>query len=357
MKKTKSLIGILLLISLIGVLFTGCGDKDNSGTTSPDPDTPGTEADADKDADDDFKLVLKLSHVFTQEEQLTKTLDEIADRILEKTDGAIEIQTFPGSQLAVYKDGLEQVVRGADFISVEDPSYLADYVPDFKALVGPMLYTEMDQYLQMIETDLVKDMIEKAEEKGIKILNLNFLEGFRNLNTNKVIEKPEDLKGMKIRVPMSQLFIDTINAMGATASSIGFSETISGVQQGVVDGLEGTEESFITNNLEEIVKNVAYTKHFLGTVGAYISIDVWNTIPEKYQVIIQEEITKGADEMIASVKSSQDEITKELESKGVKFNDVDSQAFKDATAGVYDSMEGITPGIYEKLIEELEKMN
>ena len=345
MKKNKSLIGILLVIAVIGVLFTGCGGKD----------TPAPDADAG--SDDDFKIVLKLSHVFTQEEQLTKTLDDIADKIKERTDGAIDIQTFPGGQLATYKDGLEQVVRGADFISVEDPSYLGDYVPDFKALVGPMLYTEMDQYSKMIETDLVKDMIAKAEDKGIKILNLNFMEGFRNLNTNKVINKPEDLKGMKIRVPMSQLFIDTINAMGATASSISFSETISGVQQGVVDGLEGTEESFVTNNLEEIVENVAYTKHFLGTVGAYISIDVWNTIPEKYQVIIQEEVTKGADEMIAQVKSSQDEITKDLESKGVSFNDVDSQAFKDATAGVYDSMEGITPGIYDKLIEELDKMN
>ena len=342
MKKNKSLIGILLLIIIMGVLVTGCGAKDTTGSGNG--------------SDDDFKLVLKLSHVFAPEQQLTKTLEGIAKNILDKTDGAIEIQTFGGGQLATYKDGLEQVVRGADFISAEDPSYLGDYVPDFNALVGPMLYTEMDQYSKMIETDLIKDLIAKAEEKGIKILALDFMGGFRNLNTNKVIEKPEDLKGMKIRVPGSQLFIDTMNAMGANAQSLPFSETISGVQSGVVDGLEGTEESFVMNNLEEIVENVSLTKHFLGTVGAYISIDVWNKIPEKYQTIIQEEFTKGANEMNEIAKASEKEFIEELKAKGIKFNEVDSQAFKDATAIVFDKMEGVTPGIYDKLIEELNKM-
>lgn len=343
MKKNKSLLAILLLITVLGVFLTGCGAKEESETNGSVPA-------------DDFKLVLKLSHVFAPEQQLTKTLEGVAKNILDRTDGAIEIQTFGGGQLATYKDGLEQVVRGADFISAEDPSYLGDYVPDFNALVGPMLYTEMDQYSKMIETDLIKDLIAKAEEKGIKVLALDFMGGFRNLNTNKVIEKPEDLKGMKIRVPGSQLFIDTMNAMGANAQSLPFAETISGVQSGVVDGLEGTEESFVMNSLEEIVENVSLTKHFLGTVGAYISIDVWNKIPENYQTIIQEEFTKGANEMNEIAKASEKEFIEELKGKGIKFNEVDSQAFKEATAEVFDKMVGVTPGIYDKLIEELNKM-
>lgn len=358
-KRFKGLSIILVLILVVSISLAACtpADDDSKSPDNVEDNNEVVDEGTDEEPEDDFHLVLKLSHVFAPEQQLTLTLDGIAERILERTDGAIEIQTFGGGQLATYKDGLEQVVRGADFISAEDPSYLGDYVPDFNALVGPMLYTSMDQYSQMIETELVKDMIAKAEEKGIKVLNLDFMGGFRNLNTNKVIEKPEDLKGMKIRVPMSELFIDTMNAMGATASSLPFSETISGVQQGVVDGLEGTEESFIMNNLEEIVENVAFTKHFLGTVGSYISIDVWNSIPEKYQVIIEEEIRIGADEMNAIAKASEEEMIKELEGKGIKFNEVDSKAFKEATAKVYDNMKGVSPGIYEKLMEELDKMD
>jgi len=129
----------------------------------------------------DYKLVLRLSHVFHPDEQLTKSMDWVAERILKRTNGAIEIQTFPQGQIAVYKDGMEQVVRGADFISVEDPSYVGDYVPDFIALVGPMLYNSYDEYVEMIKTDLVQDMIKRAEEKGIKILALEYVFGFRNV--------------------------------------------------------------------------------------------------------------------------------------------------------------------------------
>ena len=63
---------------------------------------------------------------------------------------------------------MEQVANGANFISVEDPSYLGDYVPDFKPLVGPMLYQSYDEYEKMIETPLVKDMVAKAEKKVLK---------------------------------------------------------------------------------------------------------------------------------------------------------------------------------------------
>ena len=111
-----------------------------------------------------------MSHVFAPNEQLTKSLTMVVDNIYKRTNGAIEIQQYPQGQLATYKDGVEQVVQGAKFISVEDPSYLGDYVADFNALVGPMLYNNFDQYEYMIQTDLVKGMIKEVEEKhGINI--------------------------------------------------------------------------------------------------------------------------------------------------------------------------------------------
>lgn len=352
MKKFKRL-GLLLSLCLVfAVLLVGCGDDkkepaNNSGTG---------QNEAGGEAADDYKLVLKLSHVFSPEEQLTKSMDLVAERILEKTDGAIEIQTFPQGQIATYKDGMEQVVRGADFISVEDPSYLGDYVPDFTALVGPMLYNTYEEYSEMIKTDLVADMVKKAEDKGIKILALDYIFGFRNVITDKVIETPDDLKGVKIRTPGSQLFIETLNAMGASATSLPWGETISAMQQGVVDGIEGSEFTNIGNKIYDIKKNVALTQHFLGTCGVYISTDVWDKIPEKYRDIIQEEFTNGAKEMIDINTKEHSDVVKELESYGVKFNEVDKAAFVEATKGVYETFPGLTPGIYDSLQEELSKI-
>ena len=304
----------------------------------------------------DYKLVLRLSHVFHPDEQLTKSMDWVAERILKRTNGAIEIQTFPQGQIAVYKDGMEQVVRGADFISVEDPSYVGDYVPDFIALVGPMLYNSYDEYVEIIKTDLVQDMIKRAEEKGIKILALEYVFGFRNVITNKVVKTPEDLKGVKLRTPGSQLFIKTLTAMGATVTPLPWAETLPGVQQGIVDGIEGSEFTNIGTKVYELLKNVARTQHFLGTCGVYISTQVWEKIPEEYRAIIAEEFAKGALEMVEIGKRDLGDVTAKLESYGVKFNEVDKKAFTEATKSIYETFPGLTPGIYDKLQAELEKI-
>ena len=308
-------------------------------------------------SEDDYKLVLRMSHVFAPNEQLTKSLEIVIKNIADRTDGAIEIQHYPQSQLAVYKDGVEQVARGADFISVEDPSYLGDYVADFNALVGPMLYKSFDEYEYMIQTDLVKGMLKELEDKHrIKVLALDYIFGFRNMKTNKVITTPADLKGMKIRTPGSQLFIDTINAMGATATPIGFAETLSAVQQGVVDGLEGTMDAYGSNGSSEVAKNMALTQHFLGTCGVYINVDVFNRIPEKYQTIIEEEFTAGAKHMIGEISNNYEATKARLEAQGNKFNEVDSAAFAKTVDVVYANMKGVTPGIYQILQNELAKM-
>ncbi len=298
-----------------------------------------------------------MSHVFAPNEQLTKSLDMVVKNISDRTNGAIEVQHYPQSQLAVYKDGVEQVARGADFISVEDPSYLGDYVPDFNALVGPMLYKTFDEYEYMIQTDLVKGMLKELEEEHrIKVLALDYIFGFRNMKTNKVITTPADLQGMKIRTPGSQLFIDTINAMGATATPLGFSETLSAVQQGVVDGLEGTMDAYGSNGSAEVAKNMALTQHFLGTCGVYINVDVFNAIPEEYQTIIEEEFTAGAKHMISEISNNYEATKAKLEAQGNKFNEVDSAAFAATVTSVYENMKGVTPGIYQILQDELAKM-
>lgn len=305
----------------------------------------------------DFKLVLKLSHVFSPAEQLTKSMDAVAESILEKTGGAIEIQTFPQAQLPAYKEGVEQVVRGADFISVEDPSFIGDYVPDFKALYAPMLYRSYDEYVELTKRDIVQDMMAEAEEQGIKILALDFIYGFRNVITSKVIKTPADLEGVKLRTPGSKSYIDTISAMGAIATPLPWGETLSAVQQGVVDGLEGSEFTNLgTKVYEGPTKNVANTRHILGTCGVYISTEVWASIPKEYQDIIQEEFTKGANDMVSLLKSQHGGVVKELESYGVMFNEVDGDAFRKALAPLYNEQEGMTPGIFESIFSELDSM-
>ena len=296
----------------------------------------------------DYKLTMRLSHVFGPTEQLAISIQEAADNIREKTGGAIDIQVFHSSQLPTYKDGLEQVASGANFISVEDPSYIADYVPDFNVLVGPMMTSSSDEYEYLINTDTVKEMVKKLEADNIKVLALDYFSGYRFMKTNKEIYTPDDLKGMKIRVPKSQLFVDTLNAMGANAVPIGWDETLSAVTQGVVDGLEGTMDDFLNDGSGEVASVGSLTNHFIGTCGVYFPLNVWETIPEEYQTIIQEEFTASAQRMIEKINSSYEETKAKLEATGHTFNEVDTEAFAAAVAPVYENMKGVTPGLYDE---------
>ena len=350
MKKISVLITLLVMTMVIG-LFSGCAKEEESAATETKTEV---KEETKEEVADDYSLVLKLSHVFSPEEQLTKSMDAAAKSIFEKTDGAIDIQTFPQGQIATYKDGVEQVLRGANFISVEDPSYIGDYVPEFTALVGPMLYNNYDEYVELVRTEMVEGWKQKAEDKGIKILALDFIFGFRNVITDKVVVTPEDLEGVKLRTPGSQLFIETLNAMGATATPLPWGETFSALEQGVVDGLEGSEFTNIGTKVYETgMKNVALTNHFLGTCGVYISDEVWAGIPEEYRVIIQEEFTAEAHHMVELLKSQHADVVAELESHGVEFNEVDKEAFTVATKDLYSTLPGLTIDIYDQIQAEL----
>ncbi len=200
-------------------------------------------------------------------------------------------------------------------------------------------------------------MIKRAEEKGIKILAPRVRFRFPpQRDHQQVVNTPEDLKGVKLRTPGSQLFIKTLTAMGATVTPLPWAETLPGVQQGIVDGIEGSEFTNIGTKVYELLKNVARTQHFLGTCGVYISTQVWEKIPEEYRTIVAEEFAKGALEMVEIGKRDLGTVTAKLESYGVKFNEVDKKAFVEATKSIYETFPGLTPGIYDKLQAELEKI-
>ena len=336
MKKFRvlSLLSVLAFI----MLFTACGGE--------------KKAAEEKKAE---PLEIKVSYIFKVNEPTHIAMKEATDAINQRLEGQVKFVLFPNGQLPVYKDGLQQVVRGADFIDVDDLSYIGDYVPEFTALAGPMLYQNYDEYVKLMHSDLVADLKKKAEEKGIKIISLDFIFGFRSIISDKEIKEPADLKGMKIRVPASKLFIDTLNAMGASAVPMSFSETISALQQNVIDGLEGSYATNYLTKTYELRKNMSLTKHFLGTAGVYISTKVWDKLTDEQKAIIQEEFDKAAENNNKNLVELDKELVKNLEDAGVKINEVNLPEFAKLVEPIYKNI-GITEEFYKQLMDEMEKI-
>ena len=257
------------------------------------------------------KYTFKLSHVFAPTEQLTVEMEMVADRIRERTNGAVDIQTYGSSQLAVYKDNLQQVVDGSYWIACEDPSYLADYNINFEALIAPMLYSNLQEYSYVCQSDLVKALCQDIEDNyGIHVLALDFNVGLRCMQTNKVITTPDD-------------------------------------------GLEGNMNAYSTNGSAEVAKQMSFTNHLIGTCGAYINNDVWNSLPEEYRNIIQEEFTAGAAELTKFTDDNFQSTMEMLEKEqGCHFNDVDMDAFRAVMQVEYDRLvaeDGVDPDFIPSL--------
>ena len=322
------------LVFLLGLLFVACGK--------------------DKEKKQEVR-VIKVSHVFQTSEPTHIYIQQAADRINERLKGQIEFQVYPNGELPSYKDAIEQVLRGSDFVSVVDPSYIGDYVPDFTALVGPMLYNSYEDYTKVTSSDFVKELEKKAEEKGIKVLSLDFIFGFRNIVTDKVIKEPSDLEGVKIRVPASKLWIDTFNALGANPVAMPWSETVSALQQKVIDGTETTFSFMSNSKLYELRKNVALSNHFLGTGGVYISTKVWDSFTDEQRKVIQEEITQAAKDNIAKMYELDEQYKEDIIKNGMILNEVNTEAFKEKTKKVFDEYPGFSEGIYQKIQDEIKK--
>lgn len=354
MKKFLSLVlaAILVLSCLAGCSQPAASASDSSSNTSsentPEPAVGPTP---------EKPLVLKLGHVFSVDTPMDKSAKLFASKVEERTNGAIKVEVTAGGALPSGADGVEQCVRGANYISLYDISAMADWVPDYVALCGPFLVDTREEFRQLCESALVAEMNGKAEEQGVKVLAIPFNFGFRNIGTrNFKVEAVEDLKGKNFRVPGVQLYIETFNALGCNSITTPSSEVYNAIQTGMADGHETSLSDMQKMQMQEVLKYITMTKHFIGLSSMIMSNDVFNSLSAEQQNILVEEAKAAAEWCSAEYEKQDAEALQMFKDAGVEIVEVDTTPFKEATKVVYsqDVFPGLTDGIYEKLQAELE---
>ncbi len=339
----KKFLLILLVLAMTLSLVACSGGDAKAPANDVSADAPTVE-----------KKVIKVSTKFVDDEQTAISLKKVVEAINERSEGSLELQLFTGGILPIGKDGMEQVVQGSDWILVDGINFLGDYVPDYNAVTGPFLYQTFDEYLAMTQTPLVQNLNIQMEEKGVKVLSLDWVFGFRSMMTNKPINTPEDMKGLNVRVPTSQLYTYTIEAMGANPVSMPYPDTYAALQQGVIDGVEGSIMTYYGTKQYENVKEYSLTNHLLGVSAVTISTKVWDSLTGEQRTIIEEEFEKGKEDNLAETIKLEKEYEDLLKAEGVNFHEVDAEAFLKAAAPVFTKFDKWTPGIYEEIVKELD---
>jgi len=263
---------------------------------------------------------------------------EAADKIKQETNGRVEIQIFPNNQLGSDTDMLSQVRSGGVEFFTLSPLILSTLVPNASISGIGFAFPNYDTVWKAMDGELgayVRGQITKA---NLVVMDKIWDNGFRQItSSNKPIQTPDDLKGFKIRVPVSPLWTSMFSAFGSAPASINFAEVYTALQTKVVDGQENPLAIVSTAKLFEVQKFVSMTNHMWDGFWFLANRRAWERLPEDLRAVVAKHLNASAVEERADVAKLNATVKGELTTKGMQFNDPDPALFRETLrkAGFY----------------------
>jgi tripartite ATP-independent transporter DctP family solute receptor len=337
-----------LLFVFVMLVMSACGQQSSGGGESSDNNESGNNGEESTGE----VYTLKIGTALTETDPIYQGLEAFKESVAEKTNNEVIIEIFGSGSLGEDKDILEQAKVGANVAVLVDSGRLAEMVHEIGIISAPYIVDNFEEANKVTQSDLFKGWEEKlAQEQNLQILSFNWYQGERHLLTNKKVEKPEDLKGVQLRTPGAAIWLETIEAMGASPSGMAWSEVYPAIQQGVIDGAEAQHPATYGSKLYEVVDHISKTRHFQLLTGIVAGAGWMSNLPEEYQEIVYAEAAKAGEEASLETVELLADFEQKIIDEGVEVHEVDVELFKEATEVVYKKFEG-----YEELREEINKI-
>ena len=343
MKKALALALALALSASLVACGDGSSSPSGSGGATPDSSS-GSDAE---------QVTVRLCNTQSETDLQSQSMIAVSERLAEATDGNFVAENYFSSSMGETDDILEQAMQGAAVVSFTDPSRLASFVPDFGILGMPYIMEDYTGLNKIMQTDLYAEWEQEFADQGIWVITSNWYSGARNFALNKVVNKPEDLNGQRIRTIGNEICTTSINAMGAVATPMSWSEVYTAISQGALDGAEVQTSSFYATRLWEVVDTINRTEHFQLICNPTTGTGFRDSLSSDYQKLFTDTFYDVGTEFQAKTVEVCAEWEKEMaDTYGLTINeDVDVQAFKDASAPCYDEL-GMTE-IRDRLQSEM----
>jgi tripartite ATP-independent transporter DctP family solute receptor len=297
--------------------------------------------------------VIKIAYGNQPGEPTDLGVQEWARLAAQKSEGRIELQPYPASQLGSQQDVAEQVRLGAAIISISDGGYLMDYVEDIGITYAPFLTPSYEAYFRLMDSPWFAGITDRLRVRGFEVITAKWVYGTRHLLATKPVRTPADLKGLKIRTPAAPTLIKTIGYMGGVATPMPLSEVYPALTQGVIDGAENPLPVLQGAKLHEVVKYLSLTGH-LDNVSIWIgSSKVFADLPTDIVRVIKESAEAAAQFTYEQVTKNDQKALQEMRAAGVEIVTPDVEAFKAAVSPIYTDM--FRPGLYDEVRREIDQ--
>lgn len=231
------------------------------------------------------KVTLKLAHNLERSHVVHQAFEALAKDVKQLSDGKMTVRIYPSSQMGSARETMELLQNGALDMTKGSASDLESFDNVYSIYNLPFLFKDQAHFNTVVFGDVGKEIMESTKDKGFFALSA-YVAGTRSFYAKKPITKPEDLKGLKIRVQASPTTIKMIELMGGSPTPISFGEVYTAMQQGVVDGAENNVPSWVQTRHIEIAKVFSEDEHASIPDFLVISTKTWEKLtPEQQQIL------------------------------------------------------------------------
>jgi tripartite ATP-independent transporter DctP family solute receptor len=289
------------------------------------------------------QLELKFGHVGEPGSLFDVSATEFAKRANAKLAGKATIVVYGSSQLGGDKEMLQKLKLGTlDFAL---PSTVMSSEADLFGLFEMPYLVKDRAHMQKIEKAIFWSKLEPAAEvKGLKILAV-WENGYRHITNNKhPIVKPEDLKGIKLRIPEGKWRLRMFQAYGSNPSPMKLSEVFTALSTGVMDGQENPLTQIWSQKFQEVQKYLSLTGHVYTPAFVTVGAKRWASLPADVRKIIEDTAKETQAFVYERATKDDDELVGKFTAAGVKVNQADKDAFIAASKGIYDEFGAEVPG-------------
>jgi len=328
MKNRVVLFGFSICLAL--AVFSGCRKQENKA-----------------------EVTLKLGHVLDIAHPVHKAMVYMAERVKEKSGGRMKVEIYPGGQLGNEKDSIEALQLGYMAMTKISSAPMEGFVSKMKIFGIPYLFRDSEHFWKVMKSPIGKELLLAGESKGLRGL-CYYDAGARSFYAKKAINRPEDLKGLKIRIQSSIMSKKMVDAMGGSPASIPFGELYTALDQGVVDGAENNPPSFYTSRHYEVCKYYSLDEHTMLPDILAISPKVWNNLTPEFQQILQEAVDESVEYERKIWTEAELNDLKSVQDAGVKVIHPDKQPFRDSVRSIWNEFEGTDIGELIKRIQEVQ---
>ncbi|REC95063.1 TRAP transporter substrate-binding protein [Kushneria indalinina] len=274
-----------------------------------------------------------------------------ADRIDSLSDGEINIALKPSGALGGERDVIEGMQIGTVELAISSTGPIGNFVPEVYALDFPFLFKSYDSAHEVLDGEIGQDILDALQPAGL--IGLAWAEnGFRHVtNSTRSIENPEDFKGLKLRTMENEVHIAAFQALGAAPTPMSWTEVLTSLQQGTIDGQENPVPIITANSMWEMQDYATLTSHAYSPAAVVMSEIYWDQLSEKEKGWFREAAKAAAEASRETVANNEQAGIERMRKNGMTVvESIDQQAFERAVQPVYDQYaERYAPELIERI--------